>query len=229
MAAGRGMGRPVITTFLRKLPYFAPLSDQNLETLAQQAIRRNFDPGALIYAEGSPSSGLWILESGSVKACKLSASGDEYILRIFGPGDTFNEIATLDRGPNPANAAAITSVTAWVIQTDVFHQVLAADCTLALTILNGLAGRVRHLIVQVEDLALRSVTSRLARFLLEQVENPALASPAVTRTLIASHLATTPETVSRALRSLEEAGAIQFNRHQIIIVSADLLRAAAAL
>jgi len=144
-------------------------------------------------------------------------------------GDTFNDIAALDGGPNPANAAAIGDVTAWVIPSVILHEVLDSDRTMALAIIQGLAGRVRQLVFQIEDLALRSVMGRLARFLLEQVENPALTVPAVTRTLIASHLATTPETVSRALRSLEEQGAIQFDRHRIIIVKADRLREIALL
>ena len=100
---------------------------------------------------------------------------------------------------------------------------------MALAVIQGLAGRVRQLVLQIEDLALRSVTGRLARFLLEQVENPALAAPVVTRTLIASYLATTPETVSRSLRSLETIGAIRFDRHRIVIVKTDLLRELALL
>ncbi|MCC7447245.1 MAG: Crp/Fnr family transcriptional regulator [Anaerolineae bacterium] len=219
----------MIASFLRQVPYFAHLSDQHLEALAQQAIRRRFDVGEIIFTEGSPSAGLWILEAGNVKAYKLSAAGNEYILRLLGAGDTFNDIAALDGGSNPANAAAIAEVTAWVIPTATLHQMLATDRAMALAIILGLAGRVRHLVFQMEDLALRSVTSRLARFLLEQAENPALTAPAVTRTLIAAHLATTPETVSRALRSLEEMGAIQFDRHRILIVKADLLHEIALL
>src|SRR5579864_6886412 len=62
----------------------------------------------------------------------------------------------------------------------------------------------------------QSSYERLIHAALEQVENPALTAPVVTRTLIASHLATTPETVSRALRSLEETASIQFDHHRII-------------
>ncbi len=213
-----------IVPFLRQVPYFAQLSDTHLAVFAQRAILRRFAAGEIIFAEGEPSAGLWILEAGSVKAYKLSTGGDEYVLRVFGAGDTFNDIAALDGGPNPASAAALVDVTAWVISTTTLQELLSSDPSIALAIIQGLAGRVRHLVVQVEDLALHSVTGRLARFLLEQVENPALTTPAVTRTLIAAHLATTPETVSRALRGLEAAGAIRFDRHRIVIVKADLLR-----
>lgn len=218
-----------LPTILRQIPYFAHVAEPHLNSLAQQAVRRSFSPGEVIFLEGAPSAGLWILENGRVKAYKLSPDGQEYILRFFGPGDTFNDLAALDNAPNAASTTAVTAASAWVIPTVVFTDALQADHELSLAVLQGLVGRVRHLVGRMEDLALRPVTARLAHFLLEQVENPTLAHPAVTRALIASHLATTPESISRSLRVLAEAGAIRFDRHQIIIVQPDVLRQQAHL
>lgn len=209
---------------LRRIPYFAHVADAQLALLAQHAICRTFAPGESIFLEGDPSAGLWIVEDGRVKAYKLSSDGHEYILRFFGPGDTFNDLAAFDDAPNPAGAMAVTAVTAWVIPAAAFTAALQADHALALAVLRGVVGRARALVDRVEDLALRPVTSRLARFLLEQVNDPTLAHPAVTRALIANHLATTPESISRSLRVLEKAGAIRFDRHNIVINDLDLLR-----
>jgi CRP/FNR family transcriptional regulator len=209
---------------LKQIPYFVHIAEPHLHSLAQQAVRRSLAPGEIIFLEGEPSAGLWILENGRVKAYKLSPDGQEYILRFFGPGDTFNDLAALDNAPNAASTMAVTDVSAWVIPTVVFADALQVDHELSLAVIQGLVGRVRDLVGRMEDLALRPVTARLAHFLLEQVENPTLAHPAVTRTLIASHLATTPESVSRSLRVLEEAGAIRFDRHRIIVIQPDILR-----
>jgi CRP/FNR family transcriptional regulator, dissimilatory nitrate respiration regulator len=218
-----------VQSLLRQLPYFGYAAEQTLGELARQAVRRRFGPGQVIFLEGEASAGLWIVERGRVKAYKLSPDGQEYILRFFGPGDTFNDLAALDGAPNAASAMAVTDLSAWVIPTAVFSQTLQADHELTLAVLLGMVSRVRHLVGQVEDLALRTVSARLARFLLEQVRDPTLAHPAVTRALIASHLATTPESVSRSLRALEEAGAIRFDRHRIIITRPDILRQHALL
>ena len=214
---------PITALFLR-VPYFAQLPPEALERLAAQAQMRDFEPGEMIFAEAEASAGLWLIEAGSVKIFKLTSDGREHVLHVLGPGDTFNDIAALDGSANPANAGAASRMRAWVIPRAVLEAALAADHRLALAVIAGLAQRVRHLVDQLEDLALRSVTGRLARFILEQAENPALAAPAVTRALIAAHLATTPESVSRALRGLEQAGAIRFDRHRILIVNAALLR-----
>lgn len=185
-------------------------------------------PNELIFLEGDKASGLWIIESGQVKISKINANGDEYILHLLGAGDSFNDIAALENGFNPANATALSAAACWIIPTDLIQQTLATYAQSAQAAIRILTGRVRSLVQQLENIALYSVSARLARFLLQQAETPIIES-GITRVAIASHLATTPETISRTLRYLEHTGAIQFNRHQIEIINADILRALALI
>jgi CRP/FNR family transcriptional regulator len=210
---------------LAELPYFGALNADRLAALAGYAICRRFESQETIFGWGEPSAGLWIIEAGRVKISRVSADGREHILRLAGPGDSFNEIPALDGGPNPANATALSQVVAWTLPSGVLLGELRADNELALTVIGVLVKRMRDLVQQIEDLALCSVTARLARFLLRQLDGTA--GPGVTRATIAAHLATTPETVSRALRTLEEIGAIRFDRQEILIVRVDLLRSVA--
>jgi CRP-like cAMP-binding protein len=108
-----------VRLMLQQLAYFAHVVAPSLSELAQQATRRTFAPGEVIYLEGEPSAGLWIVENGRVKAYKSSPDGQEYILRFFGPGETFNDLAALDGAANPASTMAVTDVSAWVIATAV--------------------------------------------------------------------------------------------------------------
>jgi CRP/FNR family transcriptional regulator, dissimilatory nitrate respiration regulator len=243
--AGKAKQRPPITALVRQyafrdkngpllcVPYhrftaaralLRTAAPAALEQLAVQAQARHFEPGEMILAEAEASGGLWLIEAGSVKIFKLTPDGREHVLYLLGPGDTFNDVAALDGGHNPANAGATSRVQAWVIPAARLQATVASDHTLALAVIARLARRVRLQVDQIEDLALRSVSGRLARFILEQADNLALAAPAVTRALIAAHLATTPESVSRALRVLEQSGAIRFDRHRILITKPDLLR-----
>lgn len=220
-----------VSALLRQLPYFAPVDDAFIGQLAAQAVHRTFQPDEAIFWEGEASAGLCVVEYGRIKAYKVSPDGHEYILRFFGPGDTFNELAALDGAANPVNTMAMTEASVWVIDTAVFTAALQEDHQLCLAVLRGLVGRVRHIVGRMEDLALRPVTARLANFLLNH-EEPAsanLSHPAITRTLIANHLATTPESISRSLRVLEQAGAIRFDRQQILIVDLNILRDQAKL
>jgi CRP-like cAMP-binding protein len=214
---------------LRRHPYFRPLDPPLLERLAAQAVWRSFNPGDTIQLEGEPSAGLWLIEEGRVKVYKLSPDGREHILHLCGPGDSFNDIAALDGGPNPSSAASLGHTLVLNLPSEALSAALCDSLPLAQAVIRALTGRVRSLVQQIEDLALHSVTTRLARFLLEQAESPALSGPGITRAAVAAHLATTPETISRGLRALEQIGAIQFDRHRIIIVDEDVLRAIALI
>ncbi len=213
-----------IAACLHQHPYFKDLSLDLLDVLARQATRRTFEANEMIAFEGELSSGMWIIERGHVKIFKISLEGREHILHLAGPGESFNDIPALDGGPNPANAAALTQVTAWMLASANLDALLNAHPQMARAVVDGLARRIRALVQQIEDLALCSVPSRLARFLLNAASDESLEQVGVTRVVIAAHLATTPETISRALRALEEAGAIRFDRHRIVIVDPHLLR-----
>lgn len=223
------MGEPQILTFFRQLPAFSQAGNATLALLSKNAVHYSYKPDEVIFWEGEQPSGLIILEKGSVKAFKTSTDGQEYIWRIFGPGDMINLIATLDERSNIANTLAVTSVEVWIIPVEVFRQALHNDLALSQSIIEKLVTQSRELVNQLEDLALRPITSRLARFLLEQINHPSLSHPAITRVMVANHLATTPESISRSLRHLETAGAIQFNRHRIVIVNLEILRRIAQL
>ncbi len=208
---------------------FQDLEPEQIESIAAQAVRYTFEPEQIIFLEDDPCAGLWFIEQGTVKVYKLNPEGGELILHLLGPGDTFNDISALDGSPNPANAAALSISTCWALPYPVMRTALERYPRMALAAIHLLTGRVRQLAGQIEDLTLYSVTARLARFLLTQAEDPSLRGPGVTRAAIAAHLATTPETISRVLARLQEAGAIRFDRHRILITDADMLRSIAML
>ncbi len=219
-----------VDAYIRTILYFENITAAELAYITENSVKRTFTAGEMIFLEGEAGDGLWIVEKGRVKIYKLSPDGNEHILHLRGPGKTFNDIAALDGAENPANAAALSNeVLVWLIPSDVIRQVLLQNPQVALNVIRLLGRRVRHLVSQIEDLALYSVIVRLARFLLKQTEDPSLSGPGVTRTAIAAHLNTTPQTISVALRELEAAQAIEFNRHRITIIDEDKLHTIAML
>ncbi|MBK8137035.1 MAG: Crp/Fnr family transcriptional regulator [Chloroflexi bacterium] len=215
---------------LQSLTYFQGISQVELDRLVASVVHRRVENGEHLFFEGEPSSGLWIVAEGHVKIYKLNPDGAEHILHILGPGATFNDIAAMDGGSNPANAAALTTPGAiWLLPTNALADLLMSNPRMAMNIIRLMARRVRTLVGQIEDLALYSVVVRLARFLLKQAQDPTLSGPGVTRTAIAAHINTTPQTLSVALRELEHSGAITFDRQRVRIVRNDTLRSIAML
>jgi len=223
------MSKTAQTGFPGNIIYFEDLSPEDLNVLKQSSVSRTLNAGETIFHEGEPATGLWMVESGRVKISKINPDGNEHILHILGVGDTFNDVATLDGGHNPASAIALSKVTVRMIPAASIRELIETNGQFALKVVRVLAHRVRSLAGQIENLALYSVVVRLARFLLKQSHDPNLSGPGITRTAIAAHLATTPQTISVALRELETTESIRFDRHQIIILDEDKLRKIAML
>ncbi len=210
-------------------PYFAGLDIATLETVAQAAIRRDFDTGQIVFLEGEACVGLYIVRSGWLKAVKLSLSGREQVLRFLGPGETFSEISVLAAAPNnPATVIALEASSTLIVTRDMMLQLLDEHPGLARIIIQNLAGRVMHLVSLVEDLSLRSVEARVARTLLENASGGVLHRRQwATQAEMAARLGTVPDVISRVLRGLVEAGLIRIERREINILDPQALEARA--
>ncbi len=214
---------------LRRVPYFAGLPDEVLRALVASATSRDFARGQVIFLEGDPCAGLYVVAAGTIKILKLSPQGREQILQQLGPGGTFNEVAVLDNGPNPASAAAVTDARVVTIARADIRRLAQTYPELAWALIESLARRARHLVSMVEDLSLRSVKARLARLLLAEAQRASdggeiKRSQMITQGEMAARLGTVREMVGRALRDLADEGLIEFDRHRIVIRNRDRLQ-----
>lgn len=201
---------------LRSLPYFRPLDEDTLASIALLAARRAYQPDEVIFLEGEPCAGLFIVHAGHVKIFKASPEGREQILTIIGPRDSFNDVAVFDGGPNPASAQAMDATHVYVIERLTLVSLFDRYPKLAQAVVAVLAARCRMLVGMVEDLSLRSVAGRLAKLLLDQAAQGQDAVP-LTRQQMAARLGTIREMVSRALRELEDEGLVSREGRQIVI------------
>lgn len=210
---------------LKAVSYFAKLDAAALASVEQAAIRRVYEPEQVILIEGEPCAGLYIVESGWLKAVKIGMEGREQVLQTLGPGEVFNAISVFTDAPNQATVAALEASVVWMVRREALLKLLDDHPALARQVVKDFAGRVMHLIRMVEDLALRSVEARLARLLLEQAEGESVQRRRwATQAEMASRLGTVPDVLNRALRKLAEGGMIHVERHQIQILDKEGLK-----
>lgn len=204
---------------LQAVSYFASLDAAALSQVARAAIRRVYHAGQVVFLEGEPCSGLYIVERGWLKVVKIGLDGREQTLQTLGPGDVFNAISVFTDAPNQATVEALEESVLRLVPRDAMLRLLIENPTLARLVIQDLAGRVQHLISLVEDLSLRSVEARLARLLLEQAVGDAVQRRQwATQTEMAARLGTVPDVLNRALRKLAEQDLIRVARHQIQIL-----------
>lgn len=213
---------------LSAVSYFSGLDDEAMEAIVRAAIRRQYEADQVVFLEGHPCAGLYVVEAGWLKSVKSSAEGREQVLRFVGPGEIFNEVGVFADTCNPATIVALEPALVWIIPRDTMLLLLDDYPRLARSVVQNLAERVFHLVSLVEDLSLRTVEARLARHLLERSEAGAMQrQPWATQAELAARLGTVLDVLNRALHSLADEGLIQVERHQIQILDRKGLEAKA--
>jgi CRP-like cAMP-binding protein len=212
---------------LRGIALFAGLSQGTLARLATVAVRRTYRPGEIILVEGEPCEAAYFLAEGFVRVYRLSPGGREQVLVRLGPGQAFNTVPPFRaQGVNHATVEALSRVVAYAVPAAEFRRAAAECPDLALAILRDFAERLHHLTNLVEDLSLRTVRGRLARFLLEQAQAGQV-SHRWTQEEIAASLGTVRDVVGRTLRAFADAGLIRMERHRIVLLDREGLEAEA--
>lgn len=95
-----------------------------------------------------------------------------------------------------------------------------------LTILATLSRRLRRFVGLIDDLSLKDVSARLAKYLLELAEREGrdVVTLSTTKSVLASRLGTIAETLSRTFRKLQSREMIDVHDRTIRIVNREALR-----
>lgn len=210
-----------ILGIISSAPLFAGLSGDDLYEIAGIVREKDVLKGETIFSDGEPSTGFYIVASGSIKIYKLSPDGKEKILHIFGSGQPFAEVAVFSGEPYPANALALQKSHLLFFQKNDFIEVIAKKPGLALSMLGVMASRLRQFAVQIENLTLKDVPARLAGYILYLVEDQCddrSVDLDVSKNHLASILGVTPETLSRVMARMAQEGLINVDGRTISII-----------
>jgi len=91
---------------LKQLPLFAELSKGELREVERLVHRRLYKDGEVIFWEGEPGVGIYIVQQGEVGIYKEYAKAGQKELALLGPGDFFGEMALLEDDCRSATAVA---------------------------------------------------------------------------------------------------------------------------
>jgi CRP/FNR family cyclic AMP-dependent transcriptional regulator len=215
------LGGTSVAAWLECVPVFASLEHEHVEQLSAQMIRRDVAKGDLVTVEGQSAEALYVVAFGHLKRFKVSADGHEQILKFLHPGESFGEVPLLDGGPDPASVQAIEPSVIYALPRSRFEQLVRESPDLALGLIRFLAGRIRHLTELVEDLSFLHRVEHVAKLLLEQGVMGDLNR--LTQSDMAAATGTAREVVGRALRELEQRGAIQVEHGYVTVLDRGLL------
>jgi CRP-like cAMP-binding protein len=209
------------------IPYFAKLDSSALDEIKRQSHQHDYQAGALIFSEGEPCAGFYIVVEGLVRIYRTNVEGRLHTLSLLRPISTFNEVAAVDGALNPFHATAVTNVSLMILSHSCLINLLATQRTLLEAYVQQLAHLNREYLERLEDMTFRSIPARLAKLLLHETtyaEQIAETPTQLTQEEIAAILGTTREVVGRALRGLMNAGLLVKKGRQLFITDREGLQ-----
>ncbi len=213
-------------TAIATLSLFQGIPQDGLHCLASIAKQVTFARSDIIFEENAPGQGFYGIATGKIRIFKTSFTGKEHILHVFGPGDVFAEVAVFTGQSYPATAQALEKSTCLFFPKKAFTQVLLENPNLTLEMLGLMSMRLRQLTVKIESLSLKEAPARFAAHLLlrlDENEQNDMVELDLSRTHLAGYLGANPETLSRIIKKMTEAGYITAKGKTIHVLNKERL------
>jgi CRP-like cAMP-binding protein len=212
---------------LADMPLFDGLPAACLDRLAAALHSRSYPAGASILLAEQPSEAVYFVLSGRVRVFIEQADGSEVTFAFLGPGEVLGEMSAVDRAARCASAATVEpSVLLW-LDRPLFQQCLCTEPTFTFNLVRQLTARLRQANEQIQALSSLDVAGRVAHQVLGLAEHYGevdatgrvrIALPLTQRDL-ADMVGATRESVNRALSTLRQEGALEFDAgHRITVL-----------
>lgn len=214
---------------LREIYLFAELDEAQLERVVADVQPVQLARGESLFAQGQTAEHFYLVRSGQIKLYRLSAEGNEKVIEIIQPGQTFAEaLIFMSQSRYPVHAEALEEASLLSFSNRVFKAVLSESVETCFRLMATMSMRLHQHVNEIERLTLHNATHRLVGYLLRQettlcgqVEEVRL--PASKHT-IASRLSIQPETLSRILTRLADQGLIRVQGNAIQLLDVQALR-----
>jgi len=207
--------------FLRRISYFARLSDDQLKLLLPHLRERTLAAGEVVFHQGDELDAVYFVREGQLKAVILTPSGQEKLMHLLGPGDSFPHVSLVEGGEYPATITALVPSRLTCLRRTDLLRIASQHGDVAVQLIFEMSDRIRRLQEQLKDLSLRDLPGRVASLLL-RLSRP---SPEAERTPIilthaeiASMVGGSREAVTRTLADFRHRGWIGSEKGAIAVL-----------
>lgn len=215
---------------LQRNRWFRDLPADCIEEMVSLARLRLLDDGERLHAKDDPPDGLYGVISGAVKISSSGPDGREAVLTVLSPGNWFGEISLFDGLPRTHDAHGAGATELLMIPRQGFQQLLERRPELYPHFMRLLCRRIRLSFAMLEDSALLPLPSRLAKRLLMHSHNYGQTddvggrpSIQLSQEALGLMLNSSRQSINKLLKRLEQAGWLQINYGQIIILNEEAL------
>lgn len=212
--------------FLRTLSLFEGLPDEEMARVAALARERRYRKGTILFNEGDAGESIFFIKEGRVRVTRLSASGQEQVLRVWGPGSAIGLVVLADKANYPATAQVTDDAILYAFRVDDLIALIPESHALAANAFRLVGQRLRLARDTAHDLAVHNTHGRLASLLLKTAgeQGSERFTLGLTHQEIAGMIGTSRETVTRVLADFRRTKCIAVDGEQMVILNEERLR-----
>jgi CRP-like cAMP-binding protein len=211
---------------LRRHHLFSRLPDSAMQEVCALAYAKRLNAGAALFHRGDKAERFYFIFSGQVKLHRVASDGQEKLVEVMRAGDSFAEALLFVGAPTyPVSATALKSTLVASLHGAHYRRLLEEHPGICLDILGILTMRLHQRLNEIDTLTLGNASRRVVRFLSQTQQESGEVMLDVPKRLIASKLGIQPETFSRILHRLTDAGLISVQRRRIEIIDPQSLAA----
>ena len=218
-----------IAAFLRKIPMFSELSDEDLEGIAALFRERRYRKNDIIFMEEDTGQYMYLVKEGRVKVTRLLPNGKEMILAFHEAGEYFGEMALIDGGTTPASVTAVLPTIIFVMGAKEFSKLLEHPKTNRV-ILRTLCNRCRDAWAQIEVLTFHNADARVRMAFHQLVkkrgvetDNGYMIPMKLTHKELSDIVGISRETATRVLSHLQEQDLIRVETRRFVVLQPERL------
>ncbi|MCC5810945.1 MAG: Crp/Fnr family transcriptional regulator [Ectothiorhodospiraceae bacterium] len=207
-------------SLLQTTPLLAVLPAEACSTIAERSRLQSLASGEVLFHQGDAAGRFYIVLSGMMKLFRTNPNGQEKVVHLTGPGETFAEaVMFMEVNAYPVTAQATTATELVSIPSDAYREALRASPEACFRLLADLSTRLHGRLRDIDQLTLQQATPRVIYYLLSQIPpdstEPASIALKAPKQVLASRLSVTPETLSRILHGLADSGLISVKGRRI--------------
>ncbi len=217
----------IAAKLLEQIPLFSETSLEDLELVARHTDELVCGKGSYLFREGDKAESLYVLLSGLVQMTARGPEGQQTVIEILYPGDTFILAAVITGKRFLMTAEVVKSARVLRISGTKLIELIRHGGDFGLRMLATLSTQYRSMVRQVKNQRLRTTSQRVAAFLLDLAYDQGRGENRITlphnKKMLAALLGMSQEGLSRTFTALRQEG-VSIENKQVHIESIIKLR-----
>lgn len=207
--------------YLSTIEIFRDLTPEELMMMDRQVTMATCSAGRIFYTPDEAGEVLFLLKKGRVQLYRLSPGGKKLVVATLGPGAVFGEMSLIGQGMHHTFAEAVGDCMLCVMSRADVERLMREKPQVAFRIVETLGDRLTHTERRLEDIAFKSIASRLAGTLIRLSDEAGEDHNVLgyTHQDLAEMLGTYRETVTQTLNEFKADGLVEIGRKQVVLLN----------